>query len=447
MALAGGVLVEKTAPRAEVVAALECRAAQVRKAREVAGTGLQPDAATESAHGLPTGSLGNTADFVLTSPPVQTVLVCPSTVKAWYLRSIGRELLKKHGIERRMRWCGRRITRNAQSVSVWARPDRAYGRVAGICVCGQSVCCPVCAPRIAAFRAEEVSEAFRRAAESGWEARLETFTKPHKLDRAPNALLREFRDFSGLWRSYQKNADRREKFAEGHQLAREVNWSEANGWHYHHHRLRYDLPGRFEPDLARAQWLAVLEGAGLRSDGAERYAYDCGVVGTEAGARYVAKLAQSVEAQRRAIGSEIASAATKGRNINTLLADYAAGDLNAGATWVNGVACVTATKVSSVRWSRGLRDKLLMTDGHSDEQIAAEEVVSTDEYLGELTPVQWSGVLRWRAEFCLLVAANKGREAVNEFLAGLELGTLDRETSVPDSAPDSGVTNERIQQC
>jgi hypothetical protein len=161
----------------------------------------------------------------------------------------------------------------------------------------------------------------------------------------------------------------------------------------------------------------------------------------------VAKLAQSVEAQRRAIGSEIASAATKGRNINTLLADYAAGDLNAGATWVNGVACVTATKVSSVRWSRGLRDKLLMTDGHSDEQIAAEEVVSTDEYLGELTPVQWSGVLRWRAEFCLLVAANKGREAVNEFLAGLELGTLDRETSVPDSAPDSGVTNERIQQC
>jgi hypothetical protein len=385
--------------------------------------------------------LGNTADFVSTALPSAPSIPCPSTVNAWYLRSLGRDLLKNNGIERRMRWCGRRITRGAQSVSVFKRPDRAYGRVGGICVCGQSVCCPVCAPRIAAFRAEEVSEAFRRATESGWEAHLETFTKPHRLDRSPLALFRELKDFSTLWRAYQNHGCRREQYAEGHQLAREVNWSEVNGWHYHHHRLRYDLTGRFEPEVARAQWLSVLESRGLRSDAADRYAYDCGAVGNEAGARYVAKLAQSVEAQRRAIGSEIASAATKGRNINTLLADYAAGDLNAGATWVNGVACVTATKVSSVRWSRGLRDKLLMGDGRSDEQIADEEVLSTDEYLGELTPVQWSGVLRWRAELCLLMAAQQGREAVNEFLAGLELGTLDREASGPATVNESDASN------
>lgn len=61
----------------------------------------------------------------------------------------------------------------------------------------------------------------------------------------------------------------------------------------------------------------------------------------------------------------------------------------------------------------------------SDKEIAAEEVTRTDEYLGDLTPEQWVGIIRWNAEFALLVAANSGREAVNAFLQGLSLGTLD----------------------
>ena len=38
-------------------------------------------------------------------------------------------------------------------MGVYRRPDRPYGRVNGVCVCGQSLACPVCAPRIAAKRA------------------------------------------------------------------------------------------------------------------------------------------------------------------------------------------------------------------------------------------------------------------------------------------------------
>lgn len=377
------------------------------------------------------GGLGNNADFVLTPSAheldIHTVLPPPGTVKAWHLRSVGRDLLKRSGVNRRMRWCGSRIARGLDGVGVYARPDRAYGRLSGVCVCGQSVCCPVCAPRIAAFRSEEVAKAYQRARNNGWEARLETFTKPHELDRRPNALLLEFREFADLWRSYNHNADRRERSAEGHHLGREVNWGN-NGWHYHHHRLRYDRPGAFEPIRAKAQWLSILRKNGYDRPGVEDHAYHCGDVTDEAGAIYCAKLATSVEAQARSIGSEVASSITKGRNLNSLLADHVRGDLQAAPVWVNGVSCVTATKVSSVRWSRGLRWKLGMeVIEKSDDEIAQEEVLSTDEFLGALNPYQWRAVLEHRAEFALLCAANQGLDSVNSFLSGLNVGQLNDE--------------------
>lgn len=370
--------------------------------------------------------LGNNADFATTPFEIIQGLPPPVTVKAWYLRSLGRDIMKRNGVTRRMRWCGSRIARKNDGVNVYSRPDRAYGRVGGVCVCAQSICCPVCAPRIAAFRAEEVAEAFKRAMQNDWECRLETFTKPHQLNRAPNALKLEFQQFSDLWRIYGSGgrATRREPGAELHHLAREVNWSDLNGWHYHHHRLRYDRAGTFNPDLAKAHWLAVLEGAGLRTAGTEKHAYDCGNVGSEAAAIYVSKISTSVEAQARAVGSELASAVTKGRNINTLLSDYAAGDVNAGVTWLNGISCITAGKVSSLRWSRGGRQKLGMEIEKSDEQVAEEEVLSSDVFLGSLNQTQWRKVLEWKAEFSLCCAANQGEDAVNSFLEGLGVGRL-----------------------
>src|SRR5690606_16753920 len=96
--------------------------------------------------------LGNNAHFAsaLGNQPLanpENVPECPEiavgTVKAWYLRSLGRDLLRDNGVQRRMRWCGSRIGAKTRSVEVFARPDRSYGRVGGVCVCGQSLCCPV----------------------------------------------------------------------------------------------------------------------------------------------------------------------------------------------------------------------------------------------------------------------------------------------------------------
>lgn len=374
-----------------------------------------------ASDGRVAAALGNNADLV---PTPARQLPAPGTVTNWHLRSLGREILKKHGVERRMRWCGSRISGRADGVGVYSRPDRAYGRVSGVCVCGQSICCPVCAPRIAAFRSGEIAEAFKRGLDAGFQVNLETFTKPHRLSHRPDALSREVREFAGIWRRFQHHADRREKQSLlGFHLGREITWG-AHGWHYHHHRLRYDRPWSFQPGLVQAGWNAALESVGLRSDASDEYGYKFGVCDTEAGARYVAKLATSVDAQARCVGSELASGVTKGRSINSLLLDYHKGDLQAAAIWLNGVCCVTAGKISSVRWSRGWRARIGMDAEKSDQAIAEDEQLPTDRFLGALNPWQWQGILKWNAEFALCFSAQQGEAAVNDFLAGLELGRL-----------------------
>jgi hypothetical protein len=365
-------------------------------------------------------ALGKNADLV---SQIETALPPPSTVKAWRLRSYGREILNKAGVSKRLRWCGSRISRNADGVGVYARPDRAYGRVNGVCVCGQSLACPVCAPRIAAFRAAEVAECFKKATAAGYEARLATFTTPHELG---SSLGREIDCFSTAWRIFQtgrKGAERRQ-FSLGNHVGRECTYGEKHGWHYHHHQLRYDEPGTFCEHRARAQWLAALDAVGRKTPASVARAFDVGVVGTEAGAAYVAKLATAVEAQARAVGLEVSAGAVKGRNLATLLTAASVGDERAGRIWLDGVKCIVERKVSSVRWSRGLRAKTGLEADKSDEQIALEEVLSTDVFLGALTPMQWRGVLMHRAEFALCCAANQGLDSVNSFLAGLDLGQL-----------------------
>src|SRR4051812_15582275 len=109
--------------------------------------------------GAPGAPLGRNADFASKPLPEEVVKASPAQVRNWYLRSVGRDILKRAGVVKRVRWCGEKITYRERGVGVYQRPDRAVGRLAGVCVCGQSIVCPVCAPRIAAFRAAEIANA------------------------------------------------------------------------------------------------------------------------------------------------------------------------------------------------------------------------------------------------------------------------------------------------
>ena len=380
---------------------------------------------------LPAPPLGNIADF---APPAvvesEGLLPPPVTVRAWYLRSCARDILTKADVRTktgsavRMRSCGKRIRRGLDGVGVYARPDRAYGRISGVCVCGQSIACPVCAPRIAAFRAAEIADGYARAKAVGLEARLETFTIPHT---AGSSLGEEIDVFAEAWRLFGKGKCKDELRAVGHQVGREVTWTLQNGWHYHHHRGRYDRIGTYDSDRNKFYWLAALRAVGRLKRGAEEHAFHVREIGDIEDPDYIADDCLPDELEARKFGSELASAATKSKNLATLLLAATMGEEVARQAWLEGVTCIVRRKVSSVRWSRGFKAFLGMAPEKSDEEVAQEEVVPSDIFLGSLTAMQWRGIVLQRAEFALVCAANAGRDAVNNFLSGLELGQLDDE--------------------
>jgi len=323
-----------------------------------------------------------------------------------------------------MRCCGAKIQRGERGVGVWRRPDRGYGRISGVCVCGQSICCPVCAPRIAAFRAAEITEAYQRARNAGFEATLDTYTMPHW---ASSDLGDEIETFGRAWfslNSARLGMKHRGGYL-GNHTAREITFGAVNWWNYHHHQLRYHKPGHHDADGLRASWLACLEGVKRRTDGAEVHAFVSEAVRDEKGATYVSKLATCVDASSHAIGLEVAGSSTKGRNIIRLLADCAAGDAGAGRVWLSGVRAVCERKLSSVRWSPRLREKVgIVATEKSDADVAEEKRERGDELLGELTALQYRSVLRTRTEAALVAAAQSGVEAVNELLHGINAGKL-----------------------
>lgn len=386
--------------------------------------------------------LAQNADFASASINQQLAAVLsPASVRAWYLRAFAREQLKRSGVHKRLRWCGQKVSRTASGVGVVARPDRAYGRLTGICVCGQSLCCPVCAPRIAAFRAEDVKQGFRCASANGFEARLVTYKMPHTINDGLGDLIDVMARAWRLSTSGRVSKDLR-KNSFGNITAFEFTWGDKNGWHPHKHQLRFDKPGTFCEHSHRAQWLASLYAVGRYTHHCDENAFDVGVVGDEAGADYISKLSLSVDSQSRSVALEVAagSAKKKGRNIINLLADAAQGDEDAAAVWLVGVKEIINRKVTSLRWSRGLRDLLGVGPEKDDVDVAAEEVVSTDVYLGQLNMHQWRIVTNNRAELTLCVAANIGIDAVNSFLRGLGAGELIEEPVEP-SGRGSGVSD------
>jgi hypothetical protein len=371
-------------------------------------------------------ALAQNADFAsnLAAPDL-----APPPVRSWYLRSVGRDLLKGAGVHKRLRWCGQKISSISDGVGVYRRPSKSYGRFSGVCVCGQSLCCPVCAPRIAAFRAEDLAGGFERAKALGWEARLVTYKMPHQAGEGLGALVDTL---ATAWRrmtsagSYSRKC---RKGSHGNVTAFEFTYGE-HGWHPHKHQLRFDKAGTFQEHTHRAAWHASLESVGRASRGSWENCFDVGEVGDVAGAVYCSKLALAVDAQARAVSNEVAlgTAKQKGRNIMRLLADAAAGDEDAARIWLSGVRDIIARKVTSLRWSRGLRDLLGVPAEREDGDIAADSEEPCDEFLGQLNPLQWRIVVGYRAELALAIAANRGVDAVNSFLLGLGAGFLNEPT-------------------
>lgn len=350
-------------------------------------------------------SLGNYTDF-----PSATPHRLPFSALCWRARSYGRRLLGEAGMTRsRVSWCGTRLSYRMRCVPVIRRPDRATARLGNLCVCGQTLVCPVCAPRVSMVRAAEIGAGWQRWHDIGGLAHMLTFTSPHK---AGSPLLDEVDFWREAWSEMMdgsRSANQLRKQRVGYQNALEMTFG-RNGWHVHRHLLMYHRGGL---DLAAHQrrWMDCL-GARYSID-AEKHAFDA-----------IAVDAKQIAVYNSKVGAEMASSLTKdGRTPLRMLVDAAAAEEPA-PQWIEAVKVVGARKLSIVRWSPGLRDILGVGAEKSDEEIAKEEATRTDEYLGALSWAQWRRVRDRGLEWQLVNEAQHGQEALDLWLTANGIGML-----------------------
>ena len=296
-------------------------------------------------------------------------------------------------------FCGIRMQKSGAEVTLYRRPDRDLGRVSGVCLCGGSMTCPVCAPRISARRAGEVREAATVAQVHGLCTTMETYTLTHEFGNDLFDEVTLWKDAFRLAFSGRHSAEAR-RGRLGFVNAAEVTYG-RNGWHFHRHLLSF---WKDQPDVSLLEdcWRSGARHVGRYTPAFEGHAFDSRpiAIGCE---DYVAK-----------IGYEIACPGTKAsRTPLRLLLDDMEGVDGAGLKYLEALVALTRQKVASVRWSPRTRGKLGLVTEKSDEQLAQEEATSTDEILGTLSEMMWKRVVDSRIEYQLVAAAQDG-EAIGE---------------------------------
>ena len=344
-----------------------------------------------------------------------------------------RQLLCAYGVRHRMTFCGARVRLRKEGVGVYRRPDRVVGRVSGICLCGGSITCPVCAPRISARRVGELVEAVNVCRARGYAVQMATYTLKHAagcvLFDEVDVWKRAWRVANTGWCSGRARANR-----VGYVNSAEVTFGQFS-WNFHRHLL---LIGR-EPANALALKDAWRKGAmevGRYDRNFEEHGFN--LLDVELGAeRYIAK-----------IGREIGSphGKTSSRTPLRLLIDDMLGDRLAGEAWIESVVALSRHKVGAVRWSPRLRGYLGLDEEKTDEQLAAEEAVPTDELLGYLSEHQWQRVVEKKIEFQVVAAAQDGVVEVNKLLAAHSIAQLhapERWIPAPAVQETQGVLSEQ----
>ena len=338
-----------------------------------------------------------------------------------------RQLLASYGMYGRVASCGTRLVNRVKGVDVYARPDRVFGRVGGICMCGSSMCCPVCAPRIAGKRVGEIEQAAIRARHEGSRVFMVTLTAPHREgSNLHEEILTWRRMFELATRGRPGRAIREHR--RGFINAAEVTRSIRAGWHFHRHLLVFSK-NHVEPDFAgwRDNWRHASHVYGRYSDGWEEHAFDAKEIFDSED--YVSK-----------IGCELGSPLTKAARsiLWLLLADYEMPG-RWGPDYVEATWALQLANVGAVRWSRGLADSLGIEREKTDQEAAEEMTTDTDVLLGRLSAGQWERVVAWNLEAQLVQVAQDGRTSLDDFLVENGIGPLDSDFPNPE------VSNEQIQ--
>jgi hypothetical protein len=310
-------------------------------------------------------------------------------------------------------------------VSVIHHPEHGSASYGGLAVCGSVWVCPVCAARIGARRAEDVTQAAEHWTAQGGQIVMLTLTLRHHAGRqlaellaALNAAYRKMRQ-GKAWAQLAASL----KLA-GTITAREITHG-ANGWHPHLHALfflRAPLGPEAVAELGRqlaARWTAAL--GKLGESATIEHGCDLRVADAKAGS-YVAKLNAGWSAAYEVAGAGAKEGRQGSRTAAQLLDAAGRGEREAGALFVE-YAMATYGRNWLV-WTPGLR-ALCGLDGPeaNDVELAAQEEAGGVVIIA-LTSPQWRWVVGNSLRGHLLAQACQGdgaRLAAWLALQGLEI--------------------------
>lgn len=340
-------------------------------------------------------------------------------------------------------------------VAVRRSPDRSQARFGNLQTCGSVWHCPICAPKIAAVRRDEMNQAIAAWKEQGGEVYFVTATMQHNADRyGAGQLPAALGDLSAALSRHKASRGYRATLAAagvvGSIRALEVTFGELNGWHVHTHELVFGKPGQLR-HLRRLvkPWVRMLikrDMAGLRPGdiGLEKFRKlrallrrALTVQPGDYAADYVAKFGREPEGERGAWGlaSELTRAHMKRGRLGAgtdgtpqrcdhatpwgLLNDALDGDGRSGKLFREYAEAFHGRR--QLFWSPKLRQLFFGLVERSDDEIAAADETRCTEHVIELVPSQWALVIANEARFDVLrAAATDGAEGVRRLLADLE---------------------------
>lgn len=334
----------------------------------------------------------------------------------WELQAASRKLLPR---EKGLQKCSCTRVRGGDSVEVWKGARSTF--FSGLLQCGSVWICPVCAPKVAAHRAEEVQRGINYWLHVGGGALMVTLTFRHTrfdqladlMERFPRALRRLK---SG--RAYQQL--QRDFVIAGEIRALEVTHGD-NGWHPHTHALGFTHRPlsaverqHFEVRLYLL-WRAACAKEGIGDPTFERGVH---VRPAKDAADYIAKWGFAQELTR----AHMKQAKGKGRTPWQLLAAYTRGEKR--AAWLFREFAQHFKGRRQLYYSPGLRQRLGLNEELTEQEILKLPEPEPKELVCAIQPDQWRLVVRYKQHAAVLAAAEEGAAAVNALLERLRQRVL-----------------------
>ena len=284
-------------------------------------------------------------------------------------------------------------------------------RLGGLVVCGSHLC-PVCGPRLAKTRREEVGQVLTWATGLGLYPVLLTLTTAHTVADGLAELLDRQRQALRAWRQHRAYREAAKNFV-GTVSAFETTYG-RNGWHPHTHILflvRARSMGRalrIVVSLRRA-WRATAEAKGLRV-GRAGFRAQAG----EQASGYLAKWDTAAEVAGAWCKRGRQSAETP---FGLLLRAYE-GDSQAAVLWSEYAAVMKGRSV--LRFSPGLRAAAGLGDV-SDVDAATPRACDDESIVALISPSLWEAAKAAGLDRSALLSAARveGGEGVRRYLEAL----------------------------